>query len=605
MTRVRDQSPACTTPGDLEDSTNGRQMMAGSMLCGSAPRNSMSVRSSSAARNSRDPRPVGDKTYAAQCARNVVEFLASRGFGRTVSFEKFLREPMTKDFAEIFRFLIAQLDPQLEMDGKIEDEVPLIMRRLKYPVEVNRSKLQAISGPNTWPQLLAVLDWLVSLILVNESLIEPVAECKVGIADADADCEADHHMLRTLHENYLQFLSGKDDNSVEERLRQIYEERINAVQFEVDRLQEQMGGMETQLHEFRSEHDRLIEIQAAPRQLEVEADRLRGVVQVQDQRAQRAEEETTVVETEEQVVLGDIGGLDIKSRELQEQVESQAYSKKDIERLKCERAHLRRMLEDLKGDAEKTEQFVWELGIEESRLEESISRSVRDINDKVEAVDGVTAGVDGPCGQELLAHVDLSEPTDALAALDFSELGKRVETAAGSYGERTRQEEVASHEVADEQKTVQEELSEKEREVRRLKVRVEQLTRMREEYRVWSDSQLDDARLTAEAAEDAVRTASMDTTAPTLRETAEVDELRLHLKEVSSLRESDRVIMEDKVRREQEARELHQQNVQKEMRLTLEAMEQLREDVEKRVSELGDEDTSEANSHRHVARGGS
>ena len=33
----------------------------------------------------------------------------------------------------------------------MEDEVPAIMRRLKYPVEVNRSKLQAISGPNTWP----------------------------------------------------------------------------------------------------------------------------------------------------------------------------------------------------------------------------------------------------------------------------------------------------------------------------------------------------------------------------------------------------------------------------------------------------------------------
>merc|ERR1719265_596049 len=101
----------------------------------------MSVRGNPAGRSSRDPRPVGDKGYAAQCARSVVDFLAARGFPRTVSFEKFLREPMTKDFFEIFKFLIAQLDPQLEMDGKIEDELPQIMRRLKCPVEVNRSKL--------------------------------------------------------------------------------------------------------------------------------------------------------------------------------------------------------------------------------------------------------------------------------------------------------------------------------------------------------------------------------------------------------------------------------------------------------------------------------
>merc|ERR1719326_1794888 len=221
-------------------------MPAGSLMCSAPPRQSMSVRGNPALRSSRDPRPIGDKMYAQQCARNVVEFLAARGFGRTISYEKFLREPMTKDFFEIYRFLIAQLDPQLEVDGKIEDEVPMIMRRLRYPVEVNKSKLQSICGPNTWPQLLAVLDWLIALIQVNEGLIEPVAECKLGIVEGDADCDADHHMLRTLHENYLQFLSGVDDNSVEERLRQIYEERIQAVQFEVDRLQEQNLGMETQ-----------------------------------------------------------------------------------------------------------------------------------------------------------------------------------------------------------------------------------------------------------------------------------------------------------------------------------------------------------------------
>merc|ERR1719174_3515758 len=111
------------------------------------PRQSTSTRGRGPA-NSRDPRPIGDKGYATQCARTVVDFLADRGFHKTVVFEKFLREPITKDFFEIFKFLIAQIDPQLEIEGKIENEVPLIMRRLKYPVEVNRSKLQSICGPN-------------------------------------------------------------------------------------------------------------------------------------------------------------------------------------------------------------------------------------------------------------------------------------------------------------------------------------------------------------------------------------------------------------------------------------------------------------------------
>jgi len=564
-----------------------RQAQASSIVGGALPRASMSVRRNPNGSSSRDPRPIGDKLYEKHCVRNVVDFLSMRGFGRTITYEKFLKEPMTKDYFEIFKFLMAQLDPQLQMEGRIEEEIPLIMKRLKYPSEIAKSKLQSICGPNTWPQLLAVLDWLIALIQVNEALIEPVAECKIGIADAELENESDHHMLRTLHENYLQFLSGKDDNSVEERLRQIYEERINAVQYEVDRLQEQMTGMDNQIHEYRSEHERLLETQAAPRQLEIEADRLRGVIQSQDARAQRAEEECATVEAEDHTVLADIETLVAKSGELQEQVNAQSYSKQDIERLKAERSHLRQMLTGLKDDAEKAEQNVWELGMEESRLEESISRSIRYINDKAEAVESVVEAVDGPSGKELMIQVDLGEPTSALAAVDFSDVSSRVETAVEAHGELTRQEEAASHDLLDEQRAAQEELSEKDREIRRSKTRLEQLTRMREEFRVWAEGQVDDARLMADHAEDAVRTAALGTAAPTVRDVAEVDDLRLLLADANSRRETDRAAMEEKLQREQESRAQLEQNTQKEMQLALQSMEQIREEVENRVAEIG------------------
>ena len=37
---------------------------------------------------------------------------------------KLLKDPSTKEFFDIFKFLIALLDPQMEVEGKIEDEVP-------------------------------------------------------------------------------------------------------------------------------------------------------------------------------------------------------------------------------------------------------------------------------------------------------------------------------------------------------------------------------------------------------------------------------------------------------------------------------------------------
>jgi kinetochore protein NDC80 len=491
---------------------------------------------------------------------------------------------MTKDFFDIFKFLIAQLDPKLEIDGKMEDEVPVIMRRLKYPVEVNRSKLQSICGPNTWPQLLGVLDWLISLIQVNDTFIEPVALCTLGVAE-DADCEADHHTLRALHENYLQFLQGKDDNSVEEHLRQVYQQRTDAVQSEIHRLQEQTSGMETQLQEFKSEHERLLEIQAAPQQLELEADQLRNTISLQDAQAQRMEEEAVGAEVEERTILSEVEDLEVKAKQLQEVVDSQQVSKNDIERLKCERKHLRRILEDLRADAEKADQGVWELGMEESGLEEDICRMVRCVNDRAEAVETDVPNAGGPCGEKLAVHVDLTDATDALAALEFNQLGERVQEAIAAHGEDTRREEATLHELQDAQRVVHDELLEKDRACRLLKERLEQLTRRREEYRVWSDSQLDDARRTVEASEDAVRAASIGSAAPSLRDSAEVDELRLRLNELTQRRDADRVSMEDKVRREQEAFNQHQQHIQKEMRMALEAVDKLREDVEKRVGE--------------------
>jgi len=600
ISRGPSTTPGGASAGDLEDASScGRPIMGG----GLTPRHSMSTRGNTAHRNSRDPRPVGDKAYQAQCAHTVVDFLAARGFGRSIVYEKFLREPIAKDFYEIFKFLISQLDPRLELEGTIEVEVPLMMKRLKYPVEVNKSKLQSITGPNTWPQLLAVLDWLITLIQVNDGLIEPVAECKLGLAGPDADCEEHHMMLGRLHDNYLEFLDMKDPEKLEAQLRQMYNDRADDVQGEIDQLQEQVTGMDTQLQDFRSEHERLGEIQAVPMQLEVEADRLRGIIQSQDAQAQRAEEEAALIDAEDVAVLAETEALEVKNKQLQEQVESQAYSKSDIERLKCERTHLRRMLEDLKSDAEKAEQVVSELGIEESRLEESTSRTVRFVNDAAETLEASMVAVGGPCAEELKVHVDLTEPTDALDVLDFSKMGTRVGKVVEAHEGTTRREEGCLHEVGEEQRIAQEQLSEKEREVRRLKLRLEQVSRMREEYRVWSDGHLDDARQTAEASEDNVRTAAISTAAPSVRDYAEADELRLCLTEVNTRHKADVAAMEDKLRREQEAFEGYQQKVGKEMQLALDSMNNLRDDVEKRVSDLAESDGTVVEARARVLGG--
>jgi len=295
--------------------------------------------------------------------------------------------------------------------------------------------------------------------------------------------------------------------------------------------------------------------------LELEADKLRGAILSQEARVQLVEEQLVRVIADEGGALNYIEDLKVASRHLAEQVQNQAYSKKDIERLKYERTHLHEVLRDLRTDSDMAEQDVWELNMQESRRVEAIGRLVRQVNEGIESLDGAFAMDAGTRSAELSVIVDLTEPSDTLAAQDFEDLHRSIQAAAAMHGEATQTEEVALYGLHDEQREVQDELAVKEREHRRLKDRLEQLTRMREEYREWSAAQLDDAQRTVEATEDAVHGVSIGTTAPSIRDAAEIDKLRLTLNAIQVHGVHERVQLEEQIQRDEVRFEDHRQSV--------------------------------------------
>eukprot|EP00439_Symbiodinium_sp_Y106_P066506 s965_g10.t2 len=566
VSRLRAQSPGASSVGSGEEVNTSPRRRA------LFPSGTGRARALVSSRHSRDPRPVGDRGFTAQCAKNVVELLSARGYSKTFSHDKLLKDPSTKEFYDVFRFLIAQLDPQLEVEGKMEDEVPSIMRRLKYPVEVNRSKLQAISGPNTWPQLLAVLDWLTVLVRINDELIEPLAACQLGLSDVgDPDRDAgDHHVLRSLHENYLNFLSGKDDSGDEERLRMIYMQRLEALQAEIQRLENQQVEMQQRLQDFQGEHDRLLELQKMPAQLEVEADRLRSIIQAQEHKVQTIEDEMMCKEAEEREQQKEIETLQAKRAYLAEQVESQAYSRRDIERLHAERSHLRQLFKDLKAEGERADEEVWELGMQEKSRAEEIGRLVRQVNDTVECLTHALTEEEADIF-DFRVRVDLSEPSDALASLAFDDQKTWAQAASSSHGERLQQADLALHELLEEQRGLQTSLAEKEGEAR---------ASQEHAYREWSASQIDDAQKTTEATEDAVHEISIGSAAPSLRDAAEVDKLKLTLASVQTQGAHERAQLEEQIRRDEERLEEHRQLIMRELDSYAKASTALCEDVE-------------------------
>jgi kinetochore protein NDC80 len=79
----------------------------------------------------KEPRPVRDKTFMANCQRNILDYLISANYPIPISL-KTLQVPTSKDFATIFKFLYNRMDPNYQFVKKIEDEVVLCLKALKY-----------------------------------------------------------------------------------------------------------------------------------------------------------------------------------------------------------------------------------------------------------------------------------------------------------------------------------------------------------------------------------------------------------------------------------------------------------------------------------------
>ena len=114
-----------------------------------------------------DPRPVSEKAFQHQCIRALITYLSGHGYDRPIS-PKLLTTPTGKEFLYIVQFLFRRVDPNIKFGPKLEDEVPVLFKRLRYPFPISKAALYAVGSPHTWPALLAALTWLVELLTYEE-----------------------------------------------------------------------------------------------------------------------------------------------------------------------------------------------------------------------------------------------------------------------------------------------------------------------------------------------------------------------------------------------------------------------------------------------------
>ena len=117
----------------------------------------------------RDPRNIHDKGFQQHSMKRLLNWLTAKGYDHPISL-KTLKLPSGKDFSTILTFMMRRLDPEFQKgDMKFEDEVAASLKFMSYPFPVSKTALVSAGSPHTWPNLLALLTWLMDQLEAIES----------------------------------------------------------------------------------------------------------------------------------------------------------------------------------------------------------------------------------------------------------------------------------------------------------------------------------------------------------------------------------------------------------------------------------------------------
>lgn len=298
-----------------------------------------------------DPRPVGDKGYQAACARNVLEFLTSHGYEYQVTI-KTLSSPTTKDYTNIMMFIVRYLDPSiLKGFTKIEEEIPQLYKRLRYPFTISKSNLTAVGSPHTWPAILAALSWVVELI----NYCEKAENLRMENGDDKSMMEAE--FFDYVSESYHCFMSGDDERceAIDAEKGSEIEQKALEVKEEAEKLMSMNAVLREKIQALEMAPRPLKEAQEKLRETQDDKERfLKLVENLQNHHSnlvrKLAERRADISSLQTEVSM-----VEEENESLRRQVAAQTVHPADVIRMNQEKAKLQASLDDVRGQKEAIE----------------------------------------------------------------------------------------------------------------------------------------------------------------------------------------------------------------------------------------------------------
>ncbi|XP_059193190.1 kinetochore protein NDC80 homolog [Centropristis striata] len=354
----------------------------------------------------KDTRPLHDKSFVQQCIRQLHEFLTEHGYPGTLS-AKTLQSPSTKEFVKVFEFIYRQLDPTFEMpNSKVEEEVPALLKALRYPFVLSKSSMYSVGAPHTWPQALGALMWLIDQVKINWALSKQDLLFTDFCEDADNIEEGGEYnklLLDYTAEAYSKFMQGEDtfedlDDMFINKLKKMYnvdegvlasmEEKYRILSDELEKLEKE------------SQTDRLMSKRMERMKLQADLKKLQSYRSSLESFQANLDFKDSELSDELEATASHLESLKHEQNELQRLLQNQKFTPADVERINREKRELQQTIATLSKSLEDAEQHKWNEEIALAKMNEKAELRVTEYHKLARKLKLIPVSAENACGHD-------------------------------------------------------------------------------------------------------------------------------------------------------------------------------------------------------------
>lgn len=342
-----------------------------------------------------DPRRLKEASTRAQMAHELMEYLTHNNFemeSKHSLTNKSMTSPTQKDFNSMFQWLYKRIDPSYKFQKAIDQEVPILLKQMRYPFEksIMKSQIAAVGG-NNWYTFLGLLHWMMQLARMMESY--ETGQYDDACFEAGYDVSGDRIIFDFLSDAYRTWLTaededGEDDEEAQARLVQPHVDRM-AARFEaanaqhheqVTILEAEHKNLQDQIEELGKSGPRIAKLEEQIHILEEDRVKFEAYNNSMDAKVEKYSKKSQELERIIQEIENELEASEKEQQELQAIVDGRGMTISDIDRMASEKERLETSFQAASARAEESKKRVAEKELAASRKLDELEQTIERFN---------------------------------------------------------------------------------------------------------------------------------------------------------------------------------------------------------------------------------